>query len=172
LGYFRAILSPKVYQLYQCVSPVSWYSNWLMVGMKQLKTSEKLDVVLGYLKNHPDTELTTGDIAGYAELTNPGIFTPNDLNAILKMLANDHHIEVLTPGLYRVTFEGIVFMEDGGYTMERRERFVKRQYIRYTRKVGNETASLMLWFIGFLIVFGAYFLFKYGYHHWNWNIPF
>jgi hypothetical protein len=140
--------------------------------MKYLKPSEKMDVVLGYLKNHPDTELTTGNIAGYAELTNPGAFTPKDLSAILKILANDHHIEVLTPGLYRVTFEGIVFMEDGGYTLERQERLTERQYIKYTQKVGNETSSMMLWLIGFLIVFGAYFLFRYGYYYWNWKIPF
>ena len=131
-----------------------------------------MDVVLGYLKNHPDTELTTGNIAGYVELTNPGALTPKDLSAILKILANDHHIEVLTPGLYRVTFEGIVFMEDGGYTVERQERLTERQYIKYTKKVGNETSSMMLWLIGFLIVFGAYFLFRFGYHYWNWNIPF
>jgi hypothetical protein len=105
--------------------------RWFVDGMKQLKTSEELDVVLGYMKNHPDIELTTGDISGYVELTNPGIFTLKDLNTILKILANDHHIEILTPGLYRVTFEGIVFMEDGGYTVNRREKFNKRQYMRY-----------------------------------------
>jgi hypothetical protein len=140
--------------------------------MNYLKPSEKMDVVLGYLKNHPDTDLTTADIAGYADLTSPGAFMPKDLKRILKMLVNDHHIEVLTPGLYRVTFAGVVFMEDGGYTIERRKRFVKRQYTKYTKKVGNETPSLMLWFIGFMFIFGAYFLFKYGFHHWNWKIPF
>ena len=140
--------------------------------MKYLKPSEKMDTVLGYLKDHPDTEISTKEIDGYIKIFNPGAFGSSDLKSILKILANDHHIQVITPGLYKVTLEGVVFMENGGYTTQRKENHVKRSYIKFTKKAGNETSSLMLWFTGFVIFFGAYFLFKYGYHHWNWKIPF
>ena len=140
--------------------------------MKYLKPNEKMDVILGYLKNHPDTELTNGAIAGYAELTAPGAITPTELKGILKVLANEHHIEVITPGLYRVTFEGIVFMEDGGYAVHGQENVLRRRYIRFTKRAGNESSSLVLWVIGFVIAFGVYFLCRYGYHNWNWKIPF
>jgi len=131
-----------------------------------------MDVVLGYFKNHPDEELTNGDVTGYVKVSNPGAFAPRDLKSILKILVNDHHLQVITPGLYKITLEGIVFMEDGGYTVQRRERYVKRRYTKFTHQAGNESSSLTLWLIGFLITFGAYFLFRYGYHHWNWKIPF
>jgi hypothetical protein len=140
--------------------------------MKYLKPSEKMDVVLGYLKNHPDDELTTKQIDGYIKSSNPDDFGRSDLKGILKILTNEHHIQVITPGLFKITLEGIVFMENGGYTVQRKENQVKRRYIKFTKKAGNETSSLMLWFIGFVIFFSAYFLFEYGYHHWNWKIPF
>jgi len=131
-----------------------------------------MDLVLGYMKNHPDEELTTKAIIGYANVTAPGAIAPNELKGILTMLVNDHHIQVISPGLFRITFEGITFMDDGGYTSQLQEKVVKRRYIRFTKKVGNESSSLMLWFLGFVIFFSAYFLCRYGYAHWNWKIPF
>jgi len=140
--------------------------------MKYLKPSEKMDLVLGYMKNHPDEELTTKAITGYANVAAPGAIAPNELKGILTTMANEHHIEIITHGLFRITFEGVTFMDDGGYTAQHQEKVFKHRYIRFTKKVGNESSSLMLWFLGFVIFFCAYFLCRYGYTHWNWKIPF
>ncbi|WP_461453506.1 hypothetical protein [Mucilaginibacter sp.] len=140
--------------------------------MRSLKPSEKMDAILGYLKDHSNDELSIRAIDGYIKYSKPGALESRDLKRILKILTNDHHIQVITPGLYKVTLEGIIFMENGGYTIQRKENQVRRQYLKFSKKAGNETSSLTLWLIGFLIIFGAYFLFQYGYHHWNWKIPF
>jgi len=140
--------------------------------MKKLREVEKIDVVLKYANEHRDHEISENKLLGYLQLSHPAAFTNSEVASALKIMLKNRHINKISPGFYKITLNGIVFLESGGYTFQSKSNFIKRQYLRVARGSGNQTNSLFLWFLAIVGAIAAYLFIKYGYEHWDWKIPF
>jgi len=140
--------------------------------MNYLKTTEKLDTVLNYFKTHQDRDISVNELSGYLQLTYPGIFAGNQIHSIIKNLLRDRHIALTIPNFYKITLQGIVFLENGGYTVQRKSNYIKRQYLKMAHRAGNQSTNLILWALAIAGLLVAYLIFKYGYDHFNWKLPF
>jgi hypothetical protein len=140
--------------------------------MKFLKTTEKLDTVLNYANNHNDRDISTNELFKYLQVTYPDTFSLAEIQSIIKKLLQERHLVTTDPGFYKITLEGTVFLEGGGYTIQRRSNYVKRQYLKIAHRSGNQSASLILWVLAIAALLVTYLILKYGYDHFNWKLPF
>ena len=137
--------------------------------MNDLTPSEKLDRVLSYFKEHKDNDLTTNDINKYLNITFPGDFQTSDIKGILRRLHRDRHIHSRL-GIHKITLEGIVFLENGGYQVNRQEVKIKKQYLSWAARLSEERASLFPWLMGILILLIAIIVIATVYFNWHWGI--
>jgi hypothetical protein len=140
--------------------------------MNNLKATEKLDTVLNYFQNHGDRDISIRELSEYLQLVHPGIFTDTEINWIINNLLKDRHIIVTIPKFYKITLEGTLFFENGGYTIQRKSDYIKRQYLKIAHRSGNQSTNLILWVLAMTGMLVAYLILKYGYDHFNWKLPF
>lgn len=134
--------------------------------------NEKFGLVLNYANKYPEREVSVNELTGYLKLTHPDIFSIGEIRNVLNKLTAERHMSTLDSRFYKITLEGIVFLENGGYNAKNKENFIKRQYLKVARRSDEPNGSLLPWFMALLALAIIIIFLKFGFDHWNWQVPF
>jgi len=111
---------------------------------------DSLDTVLNYFSRTQSQSMRCYQI--WFDLEKEGLqLSEADVLLVIKKLAKDEFVSIIQVGarnFYRITFEGLVFQQQGGYKQKlNKDTFLKRQ-----EESNKRTQRILFWFTGIVAV--------------------